>query len=182
MRRIVCLLGVSLVLFVWSAAPPALAANPEVNHFTDSWSYVDDDFCGTGESVQFEGSVVVTEQLSPHQADFTNTFSGRQVVTNLETGDYVILHWAGHSTDSIVSGDEEGIHTHQFTTLGLPESLRLPGAGMITLDAGYIVQLQTFDGDEFLFGEVTVQHGPHPEADADFELFCEVMIEALGIE
>ena len=34
----------------------------------------------------------------------------------------------------------------------------------------------------FLFGGVAVQHGPHPEADADFELFSEVITEALGIE
>jgi len=26
-----------------------------------------------------------------------------------------------------------------------------------------------------------VVKGPHPEADADFELFCEVMVPALGI-
>ena len=182
MRRIVCVLGVSFVLLVWSAAPPALAANPEVNHFADSWSFVDDDFCGTGVSVQFDGSVVVTEQFSPRRGDFASTFSGHEVITNLETGDFVISHWAGHSTDVVVSGDEEGIHTHQVTTVGLPESFRLPGGGKITLDAGYIVLQQTFDGDEFLSVDVTVQHGPHPAADSDFELFCEVIPAALGIE
>ena len=74
------------------------------------------------------------------------------------------------------------MHTHAFTTVGLPESFRLPGGGKVTLDAGYIQFLDTFDGDEFLFGEVSVQHGPHPAADSDFELFCEVIPPALGIE
>jgi hypothetical protein len=182
MRRIVCVLGVSFALLLWSAASPASAANPGVDHFTDSWSFVDEDFCETGVSVQFDGSVVVTEQHSPGRVDFVSTFSGHETMTNLETGDFLISHWAGHSTDVVVSGDEEGIHTHRITTVGLPESFRLPGGGMITLDAGYIVLLQTFDGDEFLSFEVAEQHGPHPAADADFELFCEVIPAALGIE
>ena len=182
MRRVVCVLGVSVILLVWSAAPPALAANPEVNRFTDSWSDVDPDFCGTGASVRFEGSVRVTEWLSPNQVDFAATFTGHEVMTNVATGDSVVSHWAGRSTDVLVSGVEEGVHTHAFTTVGLPESFRLPGGGKVTLDAGYIQFLDTFDGDEFLFGEVSVQHGPHPAADSDFELFCEVIPPALGIE
>jgi hypothetical protein len=182
MRRVVCVLGVSLVLLVWSAAPPALAANPEVNRFTDSWSDVDPDFCGTGVSVSFEGSARVTEFLSPNHVDFMATFSAHEVITNVKTGDYVIAHWAGRSTNVVVSGSEEGIHTHEITTIGLPESFRLPGGGKITLDAGYIVFHDTFDGDKFLSTEVTVVHGPHPAADSDFELFCEVIPPALGIE
>ena len=182
MRRVVCVLGVSFVLLIWSAAPPALAANPEINRFTDSWSDVDPDFCETGVSVQFEGSVRVTEWLSPNHVDFMATFSGHEVITNLENDEYVLSHWAGHGTDTVVSGVEEGVHTHDFTTIGLPESFRQPGGGMITLDAGYITFHDTFDGDKFLFGEVSVQHGPHPAADSDFELFCEVIPPALGIE
>ena len=181
MRRLVGVLGVSFVLLTMSAVPPAAAANPEVHHSTDSWSFVDDDFCGLGASVQFEGSVRITEFLSPNRLDFMATFSGHEVITSLDTGNYVVSHWAGHGTDTVVAGDEEGVHTHDFTTLGLPESYRLPGGGMITLDAGYITFHDTFDGDEFLFGEVSVQHGPHPQADSDFELFCEVIPAALGI-
>lgn len=93
----------------------------------------------------------------------------------------VIAHWAGHSSEVLVSGDWEGLHTVEVTTVGLPESFRLPGGGMITLDAGYITLLQTFDGAEFISVEVIEQHGPHPAADADFQLFCEVIPEALGI-
>jgi hypothetical protein len=110
------------------------------------------------------------------------TFVAHEVITNLETGDYVLAHWAGHSTDAIVSGDEEGLNTHLVTTVGLPESFRLPGGGTITLDAGSITFLLTLEGEEFVSQEVIAQHGPHPAADSGFELFCEVMPEALGIE
>lgn len=180
MRRLVSALGVSVVLLLWAGAPPALAAAPEVNHFTDSWEFVDPDFCGTGQEVEIAGQVVGTEQLAPNHANFTVTFSGHEVFTNPDTGLSVESHWAGRFSDTTVSGDDEGIHVHEFATLGLPESFRLPGGGMITLDAGLITFVDTFDADE-LIDEVIVQHGPHPEADADFELFCEVMTEALGI-
>ena len=183
MRRLVGVLGVSLVLLTWSAALPALAANPQVNTFKDSWSGEEDpDFCGTGETITFSGSVRVTEQLAPNHADFTATFSGHDVLTNPETGDQVFSHWAGHVTETFVSGDDEGIHVIESTTRGLPESFRLPGGGVLTLDAGSITLLLTFDGEEFVSLEVVVQHGPHPAADSDFEQFCEIMPAALGIE
>jgi len=52
----------------------------------------------------------------------------------------------------------------------------------VPFSGGYIQFLDTFDGDKFLSGEASVQHGPHPAADSDFELFCEVIPPALGIE
>ena len=39
----------------------------------------------------------------------------------------------------------------------------------------------TFDGDEFISSEIVINNGPHPQADSDFELFCEFMPEALGL-
>jgi len=34
----------------------------------------------------------------------------------------------------------------------------------------------TFDGDEFIGGEIVVNKGPHPQAESDFELFCQIRI------
>ena len=42
-------------------------------------------------------------------------------------------------------------------------------------DAGYIVFRVTFDGDTFVGSEIVVNKGPHPQADSDFELFCQIM-------
>jgi hypothetical protein len=53
--------------------------------------------------------------------------------------------------------------------------------GLKGADAGYIVQRAVFDGDTFLSIEVVVNKGPHPEADSDFELFCQIMPGALGL-
>ena len=52
---------------------------------------------------------------------------------------------------------------------------------MLNRDAGYIVFHDTFDGDEFISGEIVVNRGPHPQAESDFELFCEFMTDALGL-
>ena len=48
-------------------------------------------------------------------------------------------------------------------------------------DAGLIAFVTTFDGDEFINQETAYVKGPHPDAESDFALFCEVMTEALGI-
>jgi hypothetical protein len=49
-------------------------------------------------------------------------------------------------------------------------------------DAGVITFANTFDLDtgNFISGEITVNQGPHPEADSDFALFCEVISAALA--
>jgi hypothetical protein len=69
----------------------------------------------------------------------------------------------------------------QFTNKGLPELFKTPHGGVLTRDAGYIVFRDTFDGDEFIAGEIVVNRGPHPQADSDFELFCQIIPEALGL-
>ena len=51
---------------------------------------------------------------------------------------------------------------------------------MLIRDAGHITFRDTLDGEELLSSEIVVNKGPHPEADSDFELFCEVTTEALG--
>ena len=48
-------------------------------------------------------------------------------------------------------------------------------------DAGYIVFHVVFNGDEPLSSEIAVDRGPHPDAESDFALFCEVVPSALGL-
>ncbi len=66
------------------------------------------------------------------------------------------------------------------TYKGLPEKVQTTHGPVLTRDAGLITFADTFDlgtGD-FIGSEVTV-NGPHPEADSDFLLLCEVITEAL---
>jgi hypothetical protein len=51
----------------------------------------------------------------------------------------------------------------------LPEKIQTARGPGLTYDAG-IATLLTFDGDELVEEQIVVVKGPHPEADADFEL------------
>jgi hypothetical protein len=107
--------------------------------------------------------------------------AGTVVFTNPANGRSVISSFAGQSTNILVSGDPEGVHTELITVKGLPEKLQLPHGAVLLRDAGIIAFVAAFDGDEFISQETVVVKGPHPEADSDFELFCEITTEALGI-
>lgn len=56
------------------------------------------------------------------------------------------------------------------------------GGGVITRDAGRITFLVAFDENDVVVSEEFFSSGPHPQADSNFELFCQVIPEALGIE
>jgi len=182
MRRFTLLVGIAVAAFALGGVPPAVAANPEVNHFTFSDSFTDDDFCGTGQTVDISVLVRGTEFFSPNQpVDYRNVTEGNAVFTNPLNGATVINHFAGPFSDTIISGDPEGVHTHELTFKGLPEMLRTKHGGVLIRDAGYLIFHQTFDGDEFVSSEIFVNKGPHPDAESDFALFCEVMTDALGL-
>jgi hypothetical protein len=176
----------SIVLLLTVAAlmtgPSALAANPEVNHFTFSDSFADDDFCGTGQTVEITSSGHGTEFFAPNQpVDYRNTIEGKNVFTNPLNGATVIGHFAGPFSERLISGDPEGVHTVEFTNVGLPEMFRTEHGGVLTRDAGYIVFHVTFDGEEFIASEIVVNRGPHPAAESDFTIFCDFMTTALGL-
>ena len=178
-------LPLCLALFAALALMPAaaLAAPPEHEHFRDIGTFVDPDFCGTGQTINGSFDARVNVWISPEGAEelVRTTFSVKQVFTNPDTGDSVNLSSTGMSTEVLISGDPEGVHTLLATTKGLPEKIQTTHGPVLLRDAGLIAVLFTFDGDEILEREIVVVKGPHPEADADFELFCEVMTEALGI-
>jgi hypothetical protein len=180
MRRFA--LSISIVVAGLALVAGALAANPGVNHFEFSDAFSDDDFCGTGMTVDISVAGHGTEWLSPNQpVDYRNQTEGDAVFTNPLTGDTVVNHFANTFSDTTVSGDPEGLHVHEFTFKGLPELLRTEHGAVLVRDAGYLVFHNTFDGDEFVSSEIVVDKGPHPDAESDFELFCEVMTDALGL-
>ena len=56
-----------------------------------------------------------------------------------------------------------------------------PQETRVGCNENYIVFHDTFNGDEFVSGEIVVDKGPHPDAESDFVLFCDVMTNALGL-
>jgi hypothetical protein len=182
MGRFALSLGIVAAVLALIALPAAVAANPGVNHFEFSDSFSDTNFCGTGMTVDISVAGHGTEFFAPNQpVDYRNTTEGNTVFTNPLTGDSVILHFAGPFSDTTISGDPEGLHVQEVVVKGVPELIRTEHGGVLIRDAGYVVQRLTFDGEEFISMEVVVNRGPHPDLDSNFELFCEVMPDALGL-
>jgi hypothetical protein len=173
-------LGVALMALV--GAPGALAADQQHDHFRDAFTDVDDDFCGTGVEIDVAGNVLINEWHAPHKGDFKQTAAGKFTLTNPLTGDTAVSRFAGPTWVVNISGDPEGDHVQQVTVAGLPELWKLPHGRVLIRDAGYVVLVQTIEDGEVVDNEVLINKGPHPDLDSDFELFCETLVPALGIE
>jgi hypothetical protein len=155
----------------------ALAARPVEQfheHFTDTFS---DELCG----IPVDGVVVVTDNFFVYADDsFKATNSVKATFTNPETGKSVVLFNAGQVTGTAVVDEQAGTITFFTTFKGLPEKIQTAHGPVLLRDAGVITFVETLDletGD--LISSDVVIKGPHPEAESDFELFCEVMTDAL---
>jgi hypothetical protein len=181
-RRLTLSLGIVVAALGMIILPAAVAANPQVNHFEFSGVSTDTDFCGTGMTVNISFAGHGTEFFAPNQpVDYWQTIEGNVIYTNPLNEKTVINHFANTFSDLTISGDPEGLHVHEFTFKGLPEMLRTEHGGVLIRDAGYLIFHQTFNGDEFISSEIFVDKGPHPDAESDFVLFCDVMTSALGL-
>jgi hypothetical protein len=183
MRRFALSLGIVVAALALVALPAAVAANPGVVQFDFSGTFTDYNFCDTGETVEGSFSGHGTEFLSPNKAvDYWNTTVGNVSYTNPANDATVLLHFAGPFQVKIVSGDPEtGTWVEETTNIGLPEHFRTQHGGVLTLDAGIIGFRNTFVDDESVSSEILFVKGPHPQAESDFELFCEVIPDALGL-
>jgi hypothetical protein len=160
----------------------AFGANPEIFHvhFMDTEENVD--VCGITVDIVSEG--VFTDKAFFDQdgnfVRFNSTASATSTLT-AENGKSVTISNAGQFTDVEPLVDEEAGTITFFTTFkGLPEKIQTANGPILLRDAGVITFADTFDLEtgEFISSEVTIK-GPHPEADSDFTLFCEVISEAL---
>ncbi|HZO64620.1 MAG TPA: hypothetical protein VFB74_06435 [Kribbellaceae bacterium] len=180
MRRFALVVGIVVALGL-GAVPSAGAANPGVIHFTFTESFTDGDFCGTGQAVDTSISVKGTEFLAPNQpVDSRNVTQVNVVYTNPQNDATVLRHAAGPVSNTIISGDPQGVHTLEITVRGLSGLLRTAD-GVVLLGAGYLVLHEVFNGEEFVSREVVVSKGPHPNAESDLVLFCDVTTDALGL-
>ena len=155
----------------------ALAAKPVEqfhDHFTDSFT---EDICG----IQVNTELIVTDNFFLYADDsFKDTSSVMATFTNPENGQSVVLSNAGQVTGTAIVDEEAGTISFVTTYKGLPEKIQTVGGPVLLRDAGVISFIDTFDLEtgEFISSDVVIK-GPHPEADSDFELFCEVMTDAL---
>ena len=177
-RRIPAIALVAGVMIALALPGVASAAKPVErfhDRFTDAFS---DELCGIPVDVQ----LTVTDNFLLFADDtFADKSSVMVIYTNPENGKTVTVSSAGLVTGPPAVVDEEaGTITFITTFVGLPEKIQTLRGRVLLRDAGIISFADTFDLEtgEFLGSEVTIK-GPHPEAESDFEAFCEVIIPAL---
>ena len=178
MARSIVRRAVFAALIVALALPGAtLAARPIAafhDHFTDSFP---SDVCGIAVQVD----LVVTDNFFEYaDGSFRDAASVMSTYTNPDNGKSVVVSSAGTVTGIAIIDEQANTITFVTTYKGLPEKIQTAHGRVLTRDAGIISFRDTFDlttGD-FLGTEVTI-NGPHPEADADFALFCDVITGAL---
>jgi hypothetical protein len=178
LRRAALVVALAMTTGVAILAGTATAAKPiERFHdvFRDSFS---DEICGIPVDVQ----VRVTDNFVVYADSFKDTSSVSATFTNPVNGNSVIVFNAGQiSGPPPIIDEEAGTITFLTSFKGLPEKIQTAQGPVLLRDAGVITFADTFDlatGD-FISSQVFV-HGPHPEADSDFQLFCQVISGALG--
>ena len=162
----------------------ALGAKPEIFHANFLDTEEDADVCGITVDIVAEG--VFTDKAffdnDGNLVRFQSTSSAKITFT-AENGKSVINQFSQQYVEAEPIIDEAaGTITFVFSFKGLPELLRTPQGPVLLRDAGLITFADTFDLDteELLSSEILVNRGPHPDADSDFTLFCEVITEALA--
>jgi hypothetical protein len=179
-RKLALVLAGALALTI-GAAGAASAAAPIENQHTRSTDTFRDKVCGIrGTSV-----INVVDNFKLYaDGTFRDTSRFRQVFT-ARNGKSVVIFSAGQVTglnDPIQNAD--GTITFIDTYKGLPEKLSIAGGPTLSRDAGKVTLATTFrplpNGDlKFVSQTVSGEHGPHPDLDSGFEVFCNVLVPAL---
>lgn len=181
LRRV---LLVALVTALVALPARALAGPPEIFHDRFSDAFPGEDVCGITVDILSEG--VFTDKVffdkDGNFVRFMSTVSGKTTFT-AANGKSVVVQFANQFVEGAPIVDEAaGTITFVTTFKGLPEKIKTPNGPVLLRDAGIITFANTFDlatGD-FISFETLVNKGPHPEADSDFVLFCEVVSAALA--
>jgi hypothetical protein len=182
-RSILGTLPVALLTLLVLLPASALGAKPEIFHSHFQEELQDIDLCGINVDlvvdVRFTDHLFFDQEGNPIR--FLSTASGTQTFT-ADNGNSVIVQFANQFFEGEPIIDEAaGTITFVTTFKGLPELIKTPHGGVLLRDAGLITFADTFDLEtfDFISSEVIIR-GPHPDAESDFELFCEVITEALA--
>ena len=84
-------------------------------HGTNAFTWVEDDFCGTGVTVEHAYTETFTVHFAPNAFRVTST--NRDVLTNLRTGDAIVGSAAGVLTGAFSGGDPAGIRVGRSLNL-----------------------------------------------------------------
>ena len=179
MRRVFSPLLPTVLVLLFSAQL-ALAAKPIHENFVFNDTFTED-LCGI--------EVTTQVQVKVNSLSFEDRFMDLSVVqvtwTNDE-GDWLQNFAAGPGfLEEQLDGD---ILTITERHAGVHERLRSSTGLTAAFDRGQIVfrividlnDPEDFEDDVLLSFETLFQAGPHPEADSDFALFCDVVHDVLG--
>jgi hypothetical protein len=156
----------------------AIAASPTKfhNHSTGSFSTT---VCGIPVDVNF---INTSNFFLNADGSFKLTYSITDTFTNPVNGAAVNVSGTGQETGQAIVNQQANTVTFTTTYKGLPEKIQTANGPVLTRDAGFIEFVNTFDlttGD-LISAATVINKGPHPEADSNFALFCEVITEALS--
>jgi hypothetical protein len=168
---------VALVTAFALAPASALGDQPVVVHQHVNQSF-STPLCG---GIQVDATVVMTGNTFLY-ADGSSkiTTSNRVTYTNPENGKSVIVSSAGQRSGSAIVDEAAGTITIVSSLVGLPEKIQTANGPVLLRDAGLFTEKLTFDLATFdLISDEIIINGPHPEAESDFTLFCEVITAAL---
>ena len=179
MRRVLTPLALATML-VLLTAQAALAAKPVHEKFRIDETF-SETLCGVAVTTHLEikGNVL-------HFEDRTIDVSQIRVTFTNAGGEWLELFATGPAfVTSELDGDIETVTIRQA---GVQERLRSAEGITPAFDRGQITFQVTWDlndledpeDDVFLGFEILSVHGPHPEAESGFELFCEVVQDVLG--
>lgn len=189
MRRILLSLVTTVALLLLTAQL-ALAAKPvfhevaQIDEILDPPEELcgDPDTPGTGIPVttHIQGTLNIMERSD---GTFVDHSRFRITWTNAE-GDWIVNDIAGQARFQPPIENPDGTVTFIDQHRGVHERLRTSEGLTPAFDRGFITFITTIDfGDPenpVLVDEEIIQHGPHPEADSGFALFCEVVTAVLG--
>ena len=172
MRFLKLILAATLLVMAFGPAT-VLAAGPD--HELVQGTYVDNDFCGTGETVYQSVKGVFNGWEDQAFGHISNTW------TNPENGVSVVDSFSGGGGFVAFIDDGDGAYTIVTDRVGIPEQIRLARGGLVMQDVGRAIFYDHFDADDNYLGTDVVIRGPHPDLEAGFTLWCDAMIDALGL-
>lgn len=144
-------------------------------HVTDSFT---DEICG----IEADFDVVLAHSFTLFADEsFLDRASFRATVTNPTNGNSIVLSNAGLVSGNAVIDEEAGTITFFTSFKGLPEKIQTAHGPILLRDAGFVTFADTFDLEtgDFISSDVTFLAGPHPELESEFQLFCEIVTDAL---
>jgi hypothetical protein len=176
------LVTLALVALIATATAGA-QGKPIHTQISDSFT---ENFCGldlTRTDVGVDNFTPVFDTAG-NVVSFADTGSVRTTLTNPLNGKSLVISAAGRHTGT-ATGDPNGLVTFTDVYKGLPEKISLSDGETLSRDAGILGQVTVVDfstdPNGVLVSQVsTTEHGPHPDADSNFDLFCNVLTPALS--